>query len=172
MTSKSRNYGFFYGPLLVLMASCSSSVDDDMTRYINEVKLRGPAPIKPIPEFAPLESYPYPEQPGRRNPFKLREVQAGMDTLAPNTNRLKEPLEKFPLDALKFVGIWKQDGITWGLISQPGGVISRVKVGSYMGQNFGKIISISETVLKLEERVQISGKWDSKITTFNLNTRD
>lgn len=164
--------GFIYLPLLCIMAGCSSSADSDLTRYIYEVKLRKSGPIEPIPQLLPLETYLYPEHMDRRNPFKLREVKAQVDMLAPNTARPKEPLEMFPLDALKFVGIWKQGGVIWGLISQPGGVVTRVRVGSYMGQNFGRIISITETSLKLEERVQVSGKWDSKITTFNLNTSD
>ncbi|MGQ3890555.1 pilus assembly protein PilP [Legionella sp. CNM-4043-24] len=162
----------FYLPLVCSLAGCSSPEDEALTRYIHEVKMRSPKPIEPVPVFVPLEKFLYPEILGRRNPFRLREVKEQPDVLAPNITRPKEPLEMFPLDALKFVGIWRQDGVIWGLISQPGGMVSRVKVGNYMGQNFGRIISISETSLKLEERVQVSGKWDSKITTFNLNSNE
>jgi len=173
MTSNRMIKGFIYLLLVCLIVGCSSSADSELARYIYEVKLRKSAPIEPIPELLPLETYIYPEHPERRNPFKLKAVKTQqVDMLAPNTARPKEPLEMFPLDALKFVGIWKQGGVTWGLVSQPGGVVTRVKVGTYMGQNFGRIISITETSLKLEERVQASGKWDSKITTFNLNTSE
>lgn len=172
MIAQTRRKMLYWLPLVLVMAACSSSEDDDLTRYIQQVKMRPPVPIPPIPEFAPLEKFAYPENSGRRNPFQVKQVKTENDQLAPNIKRPKEPLEMFPVDALKFVGIWKQGGVIWGLISQPGGIITRVTVGNYMGQNFGRIISISTTSLKLEERVQTSGKWDTKITTFNLNTGD
>ena len=45
----------------------------------------------------------------------------------------------------------------------PDGEIPRVMVGSYLGQNNGKIIAIdsSEGVLEIEERYQgVSGRWE------------
>lgn len=158
--------------LILFLTGCDSSDQDDLTRYINEVKLRKPAPIEPLPEFSPIETYVYPANPASRNPFKPKVHDTGADKYAPDTHRQKQPLERFPLDALRFVGVLKQGGTIWGLISQPGGIISRVSVGDYMGQNFGRIVSISNSSLKLEERVQSSGTWDIKITTFNLSTKD
>jgi type IV pilus assembly protein PilP len=154
------------------LVACSSTANDELSRYINEIKARGAKPVEPIPEFVPLEKFVYPEQDARRSPFKQKEVIKQSDQLAPNTNRPKQPLEQFPLDALKFVGILKQNSLVWGLISQPNGEIARVKIGDYMGQNFGKIISINDTTLRIEETVQVAGKWEKKVTTFNLNASE
>ena len=155
------------------LAACSSSADDELSRYIFDVKARTAAPpVPPIPNFVPIENFVYPENDTRRNPFKHRDVKADDDKEAPNVNRPREPLEQFPLDALKFVGVLKQGSLVWGLISLPTGEIVRVRNGNYMGKDFGKIISIGNTSLKLEETVQIEGKWAKKVTTFNLNASE
>lgn len=153
----------------LILFACTSSEDDKLSSYINDIKARPGRPIEPIPEFVPLKKFIYPEVDDRRSPFKKKEITQATDKLAPNLNRLKQPLEFFPLDALKFVGILKQGSLIWGLISQPNGEVTRVKVGNYMGKNFGKIISITEQNLKLEETVQVDGKWEKRMTTFSLN---
>ena len=154
------------------LVACSSSADDELSRYIFDVKARKAAPIEPIPNFERIEKFVYPENDSRRNPFKHNRDAKTDDKAAPNVNRPKEPLEQFPLDALKFVGVLKQGSLVWGLISLPGGEIVRVKNGNYMGKDFGKIISIGNTSLKLEETVQVEGKWEKKVTTFNLNASE
>lgn len=155
--------------LAVILAGCTSSADSELTHYINEVKSRPGRPIEPIPQVAPLPKFTYPEVDNRRSPFKPKEVKITEDKLAPNTNRPKQPLEQYPLDSLKFVGVLKEGSTIWGLITKPDGEVVRVKPGDYMGQNFGKVVSINNESLKLEESTQIAGKWKKQITTINLN---
>ena len=86
-----------------------------------------------------------------------------LDPLEPDANRVSDFLEKFPLDALQMLGTMQLEGSAWALISAPDGKIHRVIVGSYLGQNNGKIIAInqSEGVLEIEERYHgISGRWE------------
>ncbi|HAU9855171.1 TPA: pilus assembly protein PilP, partial [Legionella pneumophila] len=52
----------------------------------------------------------------------------------------------------------------------PDGQISRVRVGDYMGQNYGRIVLIKNDLIKLEETVQKSGTWEKQSTTINLDT--
>ena len=56
--------------------------------------------------------------------------------LKPDLNRPKEPLEAFPLESLKMVGVLQQKNTNFALIKADTGLY-RVKVGNYMGQNFG-----------------------------------
>lgn len=158
--------------LSLLMVACSLSDETDLGNYINRIKARPAKPIEPIPEFAPLPKFVYPEIDNRRSPFKPKVTGQKKDAYAPNTKRPKQPLESYPLDALKFVGILKQGTDVWALIGQPGGLVSRVKMGDYMGKNFGRIISIKEKVITLEETVQIGGKWEKKPIAINLRTPD
>ncbi len=57
------------GLLVLLLSSCSGD-NSDLVKYINEVKSRPGRPIEPIPKFAPLPIFRFPENDNRRNPFK------------------------------------------------------------------------------------------------------
>ena len=155
-----------------LLMSCSSSEDSELTRYINRIKSRPIKPIEPIPEVKPFPKFAYPETDSRRSPFKPMVIERQSDQFAPNTNRPKQPLEAFPLDALKFVGVLKQGPMVWALISQPDNVVSRIKPGDYMGKNYGQVISIKDKALKLVETVQVNGKWEKKEITLYLRVPD
>lgn len=155
------------------ICACSSS-DDELSRYIHEIKSRPPMPrtIEPIPEFKPLAKFVFPVDDKRRSPFKPTQQVGQVDLNSPNMNRPKQPLEAFPLDALNFVGILKQGGSIWALISQPGELVTRVRVGDYMGKNFGRVMRITDNKVDIEETVQLGGKWEKKRFTLDLNPHD
>lgn len=157
----------------LLLFACSSS-DDALSRYIHEIKSRPPRPrtIEPIPEFKPLAKFVFPAGDQRRSPFKPIQPIGQMDLNSPNMNRPKQPLEAFPLDALHFVGILKQGGSIWALISQPGGLVTRIRVGEYMGKNFGQVVRIKDNKVDIEETVQLGGKWEKKRFSLDLNPTD
>jgi len=71
----------------------------------------------------------------------------------PDLNRPREPLEEYPLDSLRMVGILELKGTRWALIKTPDETIHRVRVGNYMGQNHGRITRITETQVDLIEIV-------------------
>lgn len=158
----------FISSLSALLSACSGD-NSDLMNYMNDVKSRPASPIEPIPKFAPLPSFKFPENDSRRSPFKPVDVKKRTDQSAPDQKRVKQPLEAFPLDALKFVGILKQSNSIWALIKAPD-KITPVKVGDYMGQNYGRIISIKNDEIKLEETIKNSGTWEKHITTLNLVT--
>lgn len=152
----------------VLLSACTGD-GDSLTKYIDSVKARPEMPIQPLPTFAPVPMFQYPETANRRDPFKQPQVLKKVDYSAPNPNRRKQPLEAFPLDALHFVGILKQANLIWGLIAQPNGTVTKVKVGDYMGQNYGRILLINESSIKLQELIKNQGKWEKQFITLNLN---
>ena len=85
------------------------------------------------------------------NPEEISELTTG---LRPDIDRVKEPLEDFPLDTLRLKGtIDDKDGIKWGLIFAPDNTIHRVIEGNYMGQNHGRIIFVSDQTIELTEIV-------------------
>jgi type IV pilus assembly protein PilP len=130
----------------------------DLTKFVEEVKKRPPGRIEPLPEVKQVETFIY--IPGdRRNPFQKEEepmaeqVDEPSDNgIAPNPFRRKEELESFPLDTIGMVGTMDQAGTMWGLV-MTGGIIYRVKVGNYMGQNHGQIMRITEERIELTEIV-------------------
>ncbi|MBN9226927.1 MULTISPECIES: pilus assembly protein PilP [Legionella] len=156
--------------LSLLLGSCSGN-NDDLRRYIDEVKHRKTREIEPIPSFSPLPTFKFPDNGNRRNPFKpITHKKEQVDMNAPDKNRPKEPLEAYPLDALKFVGTLRQGNDTWALIKLPSSDITHVRVGNYMGQNYGRIVSIKNNAIQLIETTQTSGKWDKHKTTIELYT--
>jgi len=69
----------------------------------------------------------------------------------PDSNRAREFLEQFPLDTLKMVGTLADRRASFGLVQTSDGLVHRVSVGNHMGQNFGRIIAISDSEIQLVE---------------------
>jgi len=150
------------GVLIALLSGCGGDLDD-LRQFVQTVRAKPPGRIEPIPEFQPYQNFEYTSH-DLRDPFKLvdfRRPELDEDTLAsltsglrPDTERVKEPLEDFPLDTLRLKGtIDDKDGVKWGLIFAPDNTIHRVLEGNYMGQNHGRIISISDQTIELTEIV-------------------
>jgi type IV pilus assembly protein PilP len=158
---------FFIGIVSILLVSCSGD-NSDLVKYINDTKARKPKAIEPIPKFSPLPFFKFPDATGRRNPFKPIDHKKRNEDFSPDQNRKKEPLEAYPLDSLKFVGTLNEGYKIWGLIKLPDGQVSRVKVGEYMGQNYGRVLNINVNFIKLEETTKNSGAWEKHVTTINL----
>lgn len=151
-----------------MLSSCSND-NQDLLKYIHDIKSRPSRVVEPIPQFAPLATFKFPENDNRRSPFKPVDLKKRTDVDAPDVKRKKGPLEVYPLDSLKFVGTLKEQNKVWALIRLPDKQIVRITVGEYMGQNYGRVLSITENSIKLEETTKISGEWEKKITVINLD---
>jgi len=138
---------------LTLLGACTSDMDE-LQQYIAQVKARKSTKIDPIPQIKQYEAFAYVAG-DRREPFtpSLPESARNGAGIHPDLSRNREPLEEFPLDALKMVGLIDFNKVLYAMIKAPDGVIHRVSVGNYMGQNFGKITSISESEVSLDEIV-------------------
>jgi type IV pilus assembly protein PilP len=143
--------------LALLAAGCSQDMGD-LEDYALEVKSRTSKNIEPIPQPKPYEPFTY--EPGeRRDPFlpilQSRDAAlaaaGGAGSIRPDVDRPKEPLEEFPLDALRMVGTITMQQRAYALIRAPDAVVHRVSVGDHLGQNYGKITGISETEVVLME---------------------
>lgn len=140
--------------LTLAVSSCGGD-SDDLRSYIEEVKARKTTNIEPIPQIKPHEPFLYMDA-GRRDPFANAPTQKAVggalsSLMDPRRNR--EPLEEFPLDALRLVGTLTIGGQQFALVKDPTGVVHRVTIGNYLGQNYGKITQIAETEVALREIV-------------------
>jgi len=150
------------------LAGCASDDRSDLMNYVNEVKSRPAGRITPLPEFKGYESYAYKSE-GLRDPFKAGSEEAyleaagAQDGLQPDITRNKEPLEGFPLDALKYVGHLEQAGKMWAIVTAPDGYVYRVQEGNYLGQNYGRIIGVGESQIDVRELVSNGlGGWTER----------
>lgn len=139
-------------PISILLAACGPDLSD-LERYVAEVNARKTVAIEPIPEPKTFEAFAYVAN-DRRDPFSPPDATAAADSgqaNAPDLKRVREPLEAFPLDALRMVGVISARGTVNVLLSAPDGVVYRARVGNYVGQNYGRITSISAAEMKLVE---------------------
>jgi type IV pilus assembly protein PilP len=150
------------GTLLVLLSGCGEGLGD-LRQYVQSIRAKPPGRIEPIPEFQPYQNFEYTSH-DLRDPFKLvdfrrpelneEDLSKLTSGLRPDIDRIKEPLEDFPLDTLRLKGtIDDKEGIKWGLIFAPDNTIHRVIEGNYLGQNHGRIISVSDQTIELTEIV-------------------
>lgn len=160
------------GPMLLaaLLVACGGGMDD-LERRVAEVKARKSQQIEPIPQIKQFEAFAY--EPGdRRDPFQKSEPEATAalgSGPGPDLNRNREPLEEFPLDALRMEGIIETPKATFALVKAPDGVIHRVSVGNHMGQNYGEVKGIAEAEITLAETVPDGfGGWVSRPASLAL----
>lgn len=98
-----------------------------------------------------------------------QQERAGMQLLLGERDRRKEELEAHPIDSIIMVGSLAQRGQETALV-RVGEMIYQVRVGQYIGQNYGRILAVSENSIQVREIVQdpASGDWQEKMTTINL----
>jgi len=149
--------------LLLLLAAitaftsaCSSNNMAELRSYAEKIKARPGSAIEPLPQPKPYETFAYAasdmRSPFEAEIFRLPEISKMPDNgIHPDPNRPRETLEGFSLDTLRMVGTLQQSEQLWALIKASDGTIHRVKTENYLGQNHGKIISISEDAIELSE---------------------
>ncbi len=118
------------------------------------------ATIKPL--LPPKKFLPQPyEAAGGIEPFSVQKLSVAIkqEAAQPNSlltaemNRRREPLEAYPLDSMSMVGSMTRDNQRYALL-RVDNLLYQVKGGDYLGQNFGRIMKISETDVTLREVVQ------------------
>lgn len=161
--------------LAFALQACGDSGIGELQSWMEQVKKETQVKVNPLQEpkvFVPV-SY---ESGGLYDPFDPVKLQAVIDRikaakdngLKPDLDRPREALEGFPLESMKMVGTFDNKKKLQGLI-QVGKLIYPVTVGSYVGQNFGKVISVSDTRVDLVETVQdATGEWMERKASLEL----
>ena len=162
----------------VLLSGCTSSDEDELRAWMAQERANAKPRITPLEEPKPFKPQAYTAGDGMDpfNPLKLIQVlrkesaktSASTDLLAPELNRRKEPLEAEPLDTMTMVGSLDKKGVPTALL-RVGTLLYQVRVGNYLGQNYGKITKITENSIQLREIVQDGGgDWIERTSTLEL----
>jgi type IV pilus assembly protein PilP len=156
------------------LSACASEQEELqgwMDQQRREVRPNVP-PLLPPKRFDPE---PY-SQARAVEPFSSQKLSVALkqEARAPNSlfagevNRRKEPLEAYPLDSMAMVGSVARAGRPFALL-RVDNLLYQVKVGDYVGQNYGKITKISETDVTVREVVQdASGEWIERPAALQL----
>ena len=167
--------------LSMLLLGCGASREDDIRAWMvqerNQTKPHV-APISAPKQFIP-EVYgnataiePFSNQ-KLTQALKRDASQAASNgaLVAPELARRKEPLEAFPLDSMVLVGSIFKANQPVALVKVDN-LLYQVKLGNYLGLNFGRVTKINETELTLREIVQDAvGEWIERIATLQLQER-
>jgi len=163
--------------LPVLLAGCGGE-NVELDQWMQEVRKEMRPLDTSVAEPKTYVPYLYQTQ-GIVSPFDTSKVSVALakmaantkSPLAPNLERRKEPLEAFPLDTITMVGVMESPKLKYALL-RVGGLLYQVKVGNYVGQNFGMITRIGDTEITLREVVQdATGDWAERISTMQLQEK-
>lgn len=158
------------------LVACSGGGGEDLRAWMDEAGKNLKGSIPPLPQVKPYEPIGY-DAGGLLDPFKVGKLgtdqkQGGSGGLQPDMNRPREPLEAYPLESLKYVGVMSKNRSSYAIVLVDG-ALYQVRVGNYMGQNFGVITAISESEVALKELVQDSaGDWVERVSTLMLQGQE
>ena len=159
----------------VLMAGCADE-QEDIQKWMREKSAGMRGAVKPLPEVKIFPVVDYvavselePFNAARIEPAKPEKRLVNDPRLDPD--RQREPLEAYPLETLKMVGILGK-GKSVNALIQADKALYQVRVGNFIGRNYGKVIAINQDSLELQELIEdLNEGWVEKITTVQLQEK-
>lgn len=156
------------------LVACAGEEHQDLRQWMKESTKDFKGRIPPLPEIKSFPTVAY-EAGELLDPYNAAKIEperkAGGGGLKPDLDRRKEPLEAYPLESLRMVGTLVKGKMVHALV-QADKTLHQVKIGNYMGQNFGIITEISETEIKLKELVPDSlGDYMERTSTLQLQEK-
>ncbi|MEJ7686648.1 MAG: pilus assembly protein PilP [Variovorax sp.] len=173
--------GFLWlGAAVVGLSGCIGAEQEDLQRWMAEQRAQVRPTVAPITEPKKFTPQAYTEA-SAFEPFNMQKLTQALrrdsnqpstsGLIAPELTRRKEALEAFPLDAMAMVGSMNRNGQPVGLVTVDK-LLYQVRVGAYLGLNYGRITRITETELALREIVQdAAGEWIERVATLQLQER-
>jgi len=161
---------------VLLVAGCGGQSHQDLRNWMADQGKGVRGKLDPLPQIKPYEPFAYADF-DLPDPFKPRKIEPvkGESTskLAPDLNRRREPLEAYPLEGLSMVGTLEKGKALYALVKTPERDIYQVRQGNHMGQNFGVVVGITDSEIKLKELMQDgAGDWSERSSTLNLLQND
>lgn len=165
----------FQGLLLLLplfLMGCGAEEHQDMRQWMRDEAKGMKGKVAPLPELTPFPVVSY-ETEGLTQPFapgKIVTLEVAADKSTPDRSRPQQPLEIFPLEDLKLVGVIMAGKEPYALIQTPApNKPKHVRVGEYIGRNFGKITAITrEGITVLESVKDANGAWVAQEKLLNV----
>ncbi len=154
------------------LAACGGGHKDLQTK-VNKILARPGTKIEELPEIEPFIPHKYSKN-DNRSPFKPEsKVSSVENSLTPDVSRPKEELEQFALDSLTMVGTLGRGKNIWALIAAPNGGVYRVRVGNFMGKNYGRVKKITKESMEIIETVPDGqGGWVHRTSVLDLKAKD
>lgn len=163
--------------VMALLAACSAETEE-LQQWMDQQRREAKPNVSPLE--APKKFNPEPYSTAQAvEPFSTQKLSVALkqearqpnSVLAAELNRRKDPLESYPLDSMSMVGSVAKQGQPFALL-RVDNLLYQVKVGDYLGQNYGRITRIAETEIALREVVQdAAGEWTERPATLQLQEK-
>lgn len=160
--------------LVLVLAACGVDEHQDLKQWMAEASEGMHGRVQPIPEIKPFPvvSYDAGDLPEPFSPSKaMPEKRASSGGVQPDFDRPREPLEAYPLESLRMVGVLRKNKALYALV-QVDNMVHQVRTGNHLGQDFGVVSSITEAQISIKELVQDpSGHttdWVERLATLQL----
>ncbi|MES3015910.1 MAG: pilus assembly protein PilP [Pseudomonadota bacterium] len=160
--------------VLAALSGCAAD-QDELRAWMDQQKREVRPNVPPLSPPKRFDPQPYTEA-AAVEPYSVQKLAVALKQEArqPNSlfagemNRRKEPLEAYPLDSVSMVGSVARANRPFALLKIDN-LLYQVKVGDYVGQNYGKIVKITETEVTVREVIQdAAGEWIERPTSLQL----
>lgn len=176
VTQAMRSLALIVAAPLVLSA-CGFSSETEIQQWMAETRSTMKPNTQPVPEPKQFTPQTY-ESRAVVDPFdgqkivmavaRQQQARASASSVKPDLDRRRETLEGFPLDQIRMVGMMRQSGTNVALVESNGST-HMLRVGNYVGQNFGLVTRITEAEVQLKEIVQdAAGEWVERPAKLEL----
>jgi type IV pilus assembly protein PilP len=162
-----------------LLAACGAE-EDPVADLRRMAERKPPAPEPAAGAVAgPLASEDLAFEPLERSPFagsaaggEAASSSAVGPGPRPNPDRPREPLEAFPLKALRLVGTMAlPDGSRQAFVEAPDGLVYRVGPGAHLGKHRGRVEKVGTDRVVLRELVSDGqGNWEARESTLSMRS--
>ena len=162
----------------VALPGCGPAGEDELRDWMQQERAQAKPRITELSKPSQFQPQAYTQEMGMEpfNQVKLTQalsrdasqVASNITLISPEMARRKEPLEAFPLDTMAMVGSLNKVGSPTALLKVDA-LLYQVRVGNYLGQNYGRITKITETAIELREIVQdTTGDWIERTAALEL----
>ena len=162
------------GACAAMLAACSGS-NEELRQWMSDTRKEMRPVTSTLAEPKTFQPFLYRDQTDI-DPFDPSKVANALKALSakstsglsPDLSRRREPLEAYPIDTITMVGTLQRPNLRYALL-RADNVVYQIKVGNYIGQNFGIVTRIDENEVALKEIVQdAAGEWVERATTLQL----
>lgn len=165
------------------LGACSSGEHEDLKRWMAESTKDMRGNIPKLPEVLPYQPVPYNVE-ALLDPFKASKIEpesksrqgAGKGGAFQPDFEARELrnsiLEKYPIESLKMIGYLNVNKRPMAVV-QVEDKVKQIKVGDYIGLDFGMVTKISDKDVELRELIQDSaGDWSERKSSLYLQSKE
>jgi type IV pilus assembly protein PilP len=169
--------------LCCTLSACGGGEHEDLREWITENTREIRSGIPKLPEVQAYQPVPYDVEslldPFRTNKIepeaKARQGQGRGSIYQPDFEAREKRasiLEKYPLESIKLIGFVNLNKIPMAIVKVEDKT-KQVKLGDYIGLDFGMVTKITEQEIVLKELIQDSaGDWSERQSTLLLQERE